>query len=658
MGPKRPIGLANRVASGRDDSGLLDLVEEIRFLRDQGLEDEATQALEELKIAFPDRAIDELLAPSGSPNSGPRASRTAPPVENDEPRAELESVKIKATPGPLSVSRTGDTQPQEIHDVPSMSSDGRPKNGLAAATSSAAGPPTATKDTVAAAPPRAKPGSSKLLDGLKDNEIEAALGDFGDLLEGPDDAGAAGTPSYQDAGAGSDDTIALGASGDPFAVDSTEFVADEERESASLKDDFSDVTEGGTVVAKLPGFPLTDIEQPLEPSDRTMITEGLMPPRPFEGEPPSAVSSVAVGVESPLETDEELDVLEVDADLSIDIESSALAELPIDEVSSDGELSIDVEPSVASEFPVDVESGPSPGYSNPIDRLANAASDSTFVVEKPQASPVPSSRQDSSSYREVNLEDVPLLDDALEIDDDERSVEFSPSTSVGAPAGDLGGDFDAVDSTVIAQNPLLPLHVPKPIEPVKLEMIGALGQVVAEFELEPGQVFEIGRGDDVPWSDDEEMLARHAQIIAAPGGGVLLNNYIESGPVYRQIEHREPIRDGDKLRLGMSLIEFSVTEQTTFYGTVQVRMNGDGPIKAYPVTDSGLTIGRDLGDVVLPEDTYVSGDHCRMIVDDSQLYLEDLGSSNGTFILVRPTETVAIGALLLLGQTQFRVARA
>lgn len=53
---------------------------------------------------------------------------------------------------------------------------------------------------------------------------------------------------------------------------------------------------------------------------------------------------------------------------------------------------------------------------------------------------------------------------------------------------------------------------------------------------------------------------------------------------------------------------------------------------AYPI-GTEVTVGRAGGcAIALPEDTYVSSLHARVFVADGQVLVEDLGSTNGTFL--------------------------
>jgi hypothetical protein len=76
--------------------------------------------------------------------------------------------------------------------------------------------------------------------------------------------------------------------------------------------------------------------------------------------------------------------------------------------------------------------------------------------------------------------------------------------------------------------------------------------------------------------------------------------------------------------------------------------------RAFDLGDE-LTVGRAVGcGVSLPDDTFVSTLHARVFRRDGGLYVEDLGSTNGTFVNERPvTGTVQVrrGDRLHVGQT-------
>jgi hypothetical protein len=53
--------------------------------------------------------------------------------------------------------------------------------------------------------------------------------------------------------------------------------------------------------------------------------------------------------------------------------------------------------------------------------------------------------------------------------------------------------------------------------------------------------------------------------------------------------------------------------------------------RTYPLTDE-ITVGRAAGCQVTIEDTYASQLHARVFLRDGTVYVEDLGSTNGTYL--------------------------
>ncbi len=83
------------------------------------------------------------------------------------------------------------------------------------------------------------------------------------------------------------------------------------------------------------------------------------------------------------------------------------------------------------------------------------------------------------------------------------------------------------------------------------------------------------------------------------------------------------------------------------------------PDLIFPINDSGVTsLGRSSrSDVVLKSDDYVSGEHARITRHGGLLYVEDNGSTNGTFVNGRKTvgaTPLRSGDTVRVGSTTFR----
>ena len=66
-------------------------------------------------------------------------------------------------------------------------------------------------------------------------------------------------------------------------------------------------------------------------------------------------------------------------------------------------------------------------------------------------------------------------------------------------------------------------------------------------------------------------------------------------------------------------------------------------------------LGRVKGEIVFDQDRFMSSRHCRVMNSNHHLSLEDLGSTNGTFIRVRDEVVVEHDDLILLGQKIYKI---
>lgn len=230
-----------------------------------------------------------------------------------------------------------------------------------------------------------------------------------------------------------------------------------------------------------------------------------------------------------------------------------------------------------------------------------------------------------------------------------------------APEPELELDVDlelTEEGTVITRAPLPPAPYGRgqatvPVLPVRLMMLGSRGEVVAERRIEPGSFLDVGRQAGEPWAEDRRMEPLHARLFPGPGGVVVDDFGLPSG-VYTQIIDTIAVEDGDEFKVGQARLTLQRVTGRGWGQLTVVRHDSSAPLTLLLDRDE-IIIGRDEGDLTLPNDTFVSGDHCRFLREGNAVYLEDLGSSNGTYIRVRAGQCVAFGGLVLIGHTQFRV---
>jgi pSer/pThr/pTyr-binding forkhead associated (FHA) protein len=180
----------------------------------------------------------------------------------------------------------------------------------------------------------------------------------------------------------------------------------------------------------------------------------------------------------------------------------------------------------------------------------------------------------------------------------------------------------------------------------------------------------IGRGQGSLFDADPYLSPRHAEF-AFTDDGLMVRDLRSLNGVFIKILQEEKLESGDVFRIGQELLRFDViappapledgtetigTPNPGFWGRISVIVGRDVDGPAFPLFDETVVLGRERGDILFPEDGYVSGTHAQLTLRDGQVYLSDLGSSNGTFFRIRGNRTVASGNLLLMGQQLFRAS--
>jgi pSer/pThr/pTyr-binding forkhead associated (FHA) protein len=179
----------------------------------------------------------------------------------------------------------------------------------------------------------------------------------------------------------------------------------------------------------------------------------------------------------------------------------------------------------------------------------------------------------------------------------------------------------------------------------------------------------IGRGQAALFDADAYLSPRHAELSVGPEG-VTIRDLQSLNGVFLKISGEEALESGDIFRIGQELLRFEVisppqpledgteimgTPNPGFWGRLSVIVGRDVDGSAFPLFGESIVLGRERGDILFPEDGYVSGTHSRIALNDEHVYLSDLGSSNGTFLRLRHERTVPTGAFMLMGQQLFRL---
>lgn len=87
---------------------------------------------------------------------------------------------------------------------------------------------------------------------------------------------------------------------------------------------------------------------------------------------------------------------------------------------------------------------------------------------------------------------------------------------------------------------------------------------------------------------------------------------------------------------------------------------GEPPSGAVFPLDAVMSIGRDVNNAIVCDDPFASGEHAVLTYRGRSWYVEDLGSTNGTYVngvLVEGIAPLGYGDELVVGQARFRIER-
>jgi pSer/pThr/pTyr-binding forkhead associated (FHA) protein len=205
-----------------------------------------------------------------------------------------------------------------------------------------------------------------------------------------------------------------------------------------------------------------------------------------------------------------------------------------------------------------------------------------------------------------------------------------------------------------------------------LTALRADGSEAGTFQI-PNAAGSIGRETGGIFAGDSYLSPRHATFRPAGAGRAVVKDENSLNGVYKKLGRDVPveIKPNDIFRIGQEIIRFELlTPQPPapdgverlgapskgYVGRIALVIGRDETGNAFPIPESGIHLGRERGDVLFPEDGYVSGLHCRLSWDGQKLFLTDLGSSNGTFVRLTGEADVRTGDVLLMGQQLFRIA--
>jgi pSer/pThr/pTyr-binding forkhead associated (FHA) protein len=215
---------------------------------------------------------------------------------------------------------------------------------------------------------------------------------------------------------------------------------------------------------------------------------------------------------------------------------------------------------------------------------------------------------------------------------------------------------------------------PPPVETAGAIVLTALradGSEAGSYNLPSGTQL-VGRDTGGIFAGDSYLSPRHATFKQPGPGKLTVKDEASLNGVYKKLARDTPIelKPNDIFRIGQEIIRFEPLAPMApspdgverlgapskgYVGRIALVIGRDTSGNAFPIPEAGIHIGRERGDVLFPEDGYVSGLHCRLAWENGRAMLTDLGSSNGSFIRLKEETDVRSGDVLLMGQQLFRV---
>jgi pSer/pThr/pTyr-binding forkhead associated (FHA) protein len=188
-----------------------------------------------------------------------------------------------------------------------------------------------------------------------------------------------------------------------------------------------------------------------------------------------------------------------------------------------------------------------------------------------------------------------------------------------------------------------------------------------------GAQIDIGRTEGALTFDDPHLAARHARLTLGPAGYVLQDLGTRNG-VYHRLRKPVDLEDGDHILIGKQVLQFAIVSEyersvgvavdtgAVLFGTpvapawgrlTQVTPSGVGSDTLH-VSRQEVVLGREQGDIVFSDDEFMSRRHAQLSFRQGRARLEDLGSSNGTFIRLRAAHQLVSGDFIRLGDELLR----
>lgn len=200
---------------------------------------------------------------------------------------------------------------------------------------------------------------------------------------------------------------------------------------------------------------------------------------------------------------------------------------------------------------------------------------------------------------------------------------------------------------------------------------GTLGEYFPVTE----RTLTVGRSSTHPvFQEDSFLNAEHVKL-EYEGGQLFATDVGSVNGTFLRLNGEVELEHGDRFRLGQELLLFETIDKLprliepddagtqvigsplapSVWGRLSQVVSLDYQSNAFLLELNEVILGREHGNIIFPDDGFVSGRHARVSNRGSRYFLEDLNSSNGTYFLVKERTELQNGDILLLGQQLFQV---
>lgn len=151
--------------------------------------------------------------------------------------------------------------------------------------------------------------------------------------------------------------------------------------------------------------------------------------------------------------------------------------------------------------------------------------------------------------------------------------------------------------------------------------------------------------------------AQHATFTPL-GGALYVDDVSEGQGVFVRVRKAHHLADGEMVAVGRQRFRFQISAvgEDGAAQAALVRLSGDGKTEELPIARGETTLGRKDCTHTFPDDRYLSRLHARLQFFGRECFLEDLGSSNGTFLAIHERYNLDEDDEVLIGENILRVS--